>query len=408
MEYLLNKKFPGAAIHDYQFLSEPERRNVIIRIWIKGDKDSETPSSIILKQSLPSSQQAIDLDEYARFTRDWTGLEFVNEVAQDQHFVPRFYGGDREQRFILLEDLGSNPTSLVDSLLSSNKKEAENSLERFMKALAKLHALTYAQSAKFDEIKESLSSAKPSDPADTKAEMTYFLENIDSVIDELGITIPINKNEIEQILRNGYDTNGPFSVLTHGDVAPDNMFDRGEGGQLQLIDFEACKYRNALLDATHLRMSMPTAWCAKSIPEDIIDKVEEQYREILKKHIPAAKNDKLYQNAYTDACAYYALHAMAIIGKCLNENPVWGTNPVQAGLIWDPGTNLLRSRVLSRLETFIKVAEKYNLYPDLRQTANNLLEKLNTKWPKDKPLEYYPAFREGNESKHKSNMTLRK
>lgn len=55
---------------------------------------------------------------------------------------------------------------------------------------------------------------------------------------------------------------GSFTILTHGDICPDNVFDHEECKDLQLIDFEWVFVRNALLDDTYLRMSMPICWCA--------------------------------------------------------------------------------------------------------------------------------------------------
>jgi hypothetical protein len=45
-----------------------------------------------------------------------------------------------------------------------------------------------------------------------------------------------------------------------------------------------------LLDGTYLRMSMPTGWCAKAIPIDVIESLEIIYREELKRTIPAAND----------------------------------------------------------------------------------------------------------------------
>jgi hypothetical protein len=61
----------------------------------------------------------------------------------------------------------------------------------------------------------------------------------------------------------------PFTVLTHGDICPDNVFDH-EGKDLQLIDFEWNFVRNALLDGTYLRMSMPTCWCANDCSRELL------------------------------------------------------------------------------------------------------------------------------------------
>jgi hypothetical protein len=73
------------------YLSEPYRRNVLMRITLTSASDS-VPKSIILKQSLPQENDADDSEAYARFARDWVGLEFANSIQDgDAHHVPRFY-----------------------------------------------------------------------------------------------------------------------------------------------------------------------------------------------------------------------------------------------------------------------------------------------------------------------------
>lgn len=67
-------------------LSEPDRRNLVLRLMIK-DARGNIPASIILKQSLPrkdgGNQEAFD-----RFSRDWAGLEFVNTLNSNVPIAP--------------------------------------------------------------------------------------------------------------------------------------------------------------------------------------------------------------------------------------------------------------------------------------------------------------------------------
>ncbi len=54
-----------------------------------------------------------------------------------------------------------------------------------------------------------------------------------------------------------------------------------------------------------LRMCMPTFWCVKAFPEDVIESFERIYRKDLKKKIPAASDDAVYYENYVAACAYW-------------------------------------------------------------------------------------------------------
>ncbi len=187
---------------------------------------------------------------------------------------------------------------------------------------------------------------------------------------------------------------GHFTTLIHGDICPDNVFDDPSNNNMRIIDFEWSFVRNALLDGVYLRMSMPTCWCTKAFPEDVIEKFELTYRKEIAKNIPAAKEDTLYYESYVAACAYWML---------------W--NLISAGDIWDKDSdltdakylnlhtqwriledNLQRPRVLYRIESFIETAKKHHSLPELRSMAEQVLVKLKSIWPETKTLGLYPAF----------------
>lgn len=194
------------------------------------------------------------------------------------------------------------------------------------------------------------------------------------------------------------DNPGPFTVLIHGDIAPDNVFDHQPPKGLQLIDFENAAVRNALLDGTYLRMSMPTGWCAKALPSDVIKHLEKTYRSELAKCIDDAKDDTLYNTAYTQACAYWALQEMANFKMAnLTQGKSLGRYPgMPEHLVWGADDNSGRSRFLSRLQAFIDVANDHSMLPNIKKMAEAMLAviKDNNLWPNAEPLGFYPAFNE--------------
>ncbi|HCJ4203627.1 TPA: hypothetical protein NR259_003162, partial [Legionella pneumophila] len=124
-------------IDSIAFLSDPERRNIVLRLGLVHSSKA-IPKTVILKQSLPEKEN--DQEAYARFARDWAGLEFASKIPQRTHNTPLFYGGEKKHRFILIEDLGVKHVSLVDSLTLPNRDKAIRALSRFMKALGSFHA----------------------------------------------------------------------------------------------------------------------------------------------------------------------------------------------------------------------------------------------------------------------------
>ena len=63
-EYLLQHHFATPCeVTSVTFLSEPERRNVVLRLSL-GNKSDDIPANLILKQSLPEATDDNDKDAY--------------------------------------------------------------------------------------------------------------------------------------------------------------------------------------------------------------------------------------------------------------------------------------------------------------------------------------------------------
>lgn len=109
-------------IQDVKFLSEPNRRNLIARLFLSAGNNEM--GSVIFKHSLSDkSQNTTDEDILARFARDFAGLKFLN-WSDINHSIPKFSGASQSFKFILLEDLGDTHIILVDSLTKSDPGKA--------------------------------------------------------------------------------------------------------------------------------------------------------------------------------------------------------------------------------------------------------------------------------------------
>jgi GNAT superfamily N-acetyltransferase len=372
------------------FLSEPDRRNIVLRLGL-AHHGNKAPKTVILKQSLPEKEN--DKEAYARFARDWAGLEFASTIPQRRHNAPHFYGGDKQYRFILIEDLGLKHVSLVDSLTAPDREKAIRALMRFMKALGSFHAASFGQTHLYQAILDKIHDEKDSGEDTLEQVLSDLLGRLRSTHKILGLLVSDECLHEAETLIKSVITPGPFTVLTHGDICPDNVFDHEENYELQLIDFEWSFVRNALLDATYLRMSMPTCWCAKAIPSSIINELELIYREEISRAMVQAQDDTLYQKAYTEACGFWILQqTLHYIDSALEQDRVGPSGPVPENSLWKPEENWVRPRVLSRLQAFIDVATSNRLLPHLTAMAKTVLIELQKRWPDAKPLEYFPAF----------------
>ncbi|MDP1604921.1 MAG: phosphotransferase [Legionella sp.] len=392
-QHLLQQRFSTPCkIKSVIFLSEPNRRNVVLRLYLEH-KSNDIPASIILKQSLPESTDDNDKEAYARFARDWAGLEFLSGLKQWHHNVPKFYGGNKEHRFILLEDLGLDHISLVDSLTLLDREEAIAALTRFIMALGNFHAASFGHVSEYENILHNINEQAESIQDELDFMFNDLLPKLELANKSLGLTVTPEITHEAQSLIKSLITPGAFTVLTHGDICPDNVFDHKDSQELQLIDFEWAVVRNALLDGTYLRMSMPTCWCAKAIPNEVIEPLETIYREELKRAIPAVSDDLAYMTAYTEACGFWLLQqTIPLLNSVIDNDRVGTSGPTPENSLWKSEENNVRPRVLTRLQAFIEVASKNDQLPHLRKMAQNILSAVKTRWPDAKPLEVYPAF----------------
>ena len=392
-QHLLQQNFAVPCdVKSITFLSEPERRNVVLRLYLENNFD-DIPASIILKQSLPEARDDDDEDAYARFARDWAGLEFLSRVKQWHHNFPKFYGGNKEHRFILLEDLGVDHISLVDYLTLPNRAEAIAALTRFMTALGNFHAASFGHVSKYETILHSVNQQAKSIHDELDFIVSDLVPELGLANKSLGLTVTHELIQEARSLIKSLITPGSFTVLTHGDICPDNVFDHKDSQELQLIDFEWACVRNALLDGTYLRMSMPTCWCAKAIPHEVIEPLEIIYREELKRTIPAASDDLAYMTAYTEACGFWLLQqTIPLLNSVIDNDRVGPSGPTPENSLWKSEENNVRPRVLARLEAFIDIALKNDQLPHLRKMAQDMLATVKTRWSDVKPLEFYPAF----------------
>lgn len=389
---ILSKHF-GTPIHAHSVvqLSEPERRNLLLRIYLQ-DPHAEVPISVILKQTL-SQNDSIQEDNkiLGRFASDWAGLEFLSGLALESPITPQFYGGSTQHRFILLEDLGEIHVSLINSLTGENKHLALEALSRFVNCLGQLHASGYGKTeAYFNILNKVHPLAEPQE--DYRVVLSEMVPMLESALKPLYMTLSQGvQSEIAEVFEANF-TPGPFTTLIHGDICPDNLFDDQETNTLRLIDFEWGFVRSALLDGTYLRMSFPTCWCARRVPDALLPSLEEAYRQELIKNIPAAANDAEYHTAYVQACAFWMLKSVLIIDYVAEHEEIWPSDTTPPDSLWKPEANLVRPRVLSRLEAFIHIAKQHKKLPHLVSMAEQVLEELHARWPDTKPLTVYPAF----------------
>ncbi|PPE03007.1 phosphotransferase [Holospora curviuscula] len=378
------------TISDVKFLSEPNRRNRIARLFLSTNNCDTR--SVIFKQSISNkSQETTDEDILARFARDFAGLKFLNG-SDINHSIPKFLGVSQSFRFILLEDLGNTPISLVDSLTKSDPGKALEALKRFTKSLAHFHMASYERLGEYDELLASAHPNKETLEDRIKWNEEDLIPKLELVCNNFDIAFTNElKQEVIYVIKMSLSPDD-FYVLTHSDICPDNIFDHEDKDELQLIDFEWARPGNNLLDATYFRMNFPTCWCAKALPEEMILELEGFYRQTIASKIRASLDDRKYNENYVSACGFWLLSSMPFALRIMDKDECWSSGPVPTDSLWKPEADLARPRVISRLQAFIKVSKEHNMLPHLRQSAEQMLAHAYEKWHDARPLGLYPAF----------------
>lgn len=373
----------GAPVQltDVVCLSEEERRNRLLRVRVENPPEG-LPASLIIKQVVAKEynpDQAASWDTQ-RFFRDWAGAEFLSNLPGDPGHGPRFYGGNRELGFIILEDLGQNHQSLVEPLLEGDAASAEAALLRYIMRLGKMHADTVGRAAEFQALLHAANPALAAAPV-AHEERPLGIPHFTNILTSFGVAVEAELLTELQAMYERIEQPGPFSAFIHRDLCPDNMFFIGE--DVRLFDFEGGSFGHALIDASYARIPFPTCWCCNRIPQPVVLKLEAAYRTELMRGCPAAADDRLFAQGLGDACSYALLEWLR-----------WWETPFTSMEDHRWGLASIRSRILVRLETLINTASEFDLLPHLRTSASQLLATLQTHWSDAEPLPFYPAFRQ--------------
>jgi hypothetical protein len=371
------------GIRDTALLTDPGRRNRIWRCRLHAT-DPLVPATVIVKQVSPTDYDPVKVETWdtSRFFRDWAGARFLSEHASEEAHGPKFYGGNVEHGFIILEDMGAH-ASLVEPLLKGNAADATEALIAFATRLGRMHAATHGKEAAFQQIQRDISPAwadvDATLPAARTGENAVLVAEFRAIGASLGADFDeAATKEFAEALQ-GLDQPGPFRAFIHGDPCPDNVF--LQPPVLRLIDFEMAAFGHVLLDGLYGRLPFPTCWCANAVPGEVMEKMEHAYRAAFAVACPEVLNDARF---IAEACVVAAHSAFTTLkwhlGDALEQDNTWGI----AGV---------RARLLSRLQMFLDTAHRAGSMPELRKAYAQILTELQRQWPDAVPLPVYPAFR---------------
>lgn len=123
------------------------------------DGPASAPPTLIVKQARSTSKAVYHPDSATMpawtFLNEWASLEFLNNLAPEAAFAPRFYGGDRASGVIIMEDLGYGQR--FDQVLAgSDPLAAQAALLEYAAQHGRLHAATTGKQHAYQTLRDAL------------------------------------------------------------------------------------------------------------------------------------------------------------------------------------------------------------------------------------------------------------
>lgn len=352
-----------------QPLTAGSRRNLVLRAIASI---GETAVSIIIKTTCSSDYAPNTPEAFSNsgLIKEWTARELLKRCVGHQSSA--LLAGDVEHGLIVFEDLGSSLISLDVPLLNSRTDEAETALIEYARSLGRLHAATIgcaSQHAAILREKFPHASIPPSPGSD------WLSEPIPAVD---GLTLP--QEEVE-FIRSRLAHPNQWQALVHGDSCPDNVLLKN--GKACLLDFEFSSPGHILLDAVYWHIGFPTCWCAGTVPEDFVARLDAAYRREVENVLPEIADDRLFLSEMAIIHVARTLFSLRwLLENALIEDTTWGLAT-------------RRSRILWYLESAIVACGKAGVLPGTSSVMTTWLARLRQRWPDSTTLVAYPAFSAG-------------
>ena len=325
---------------------------------------STGPEAVILKYV----QQRPGKDRLGLFN-EWAGLQFLSQLELDPPVSPTFYGGDREEGVVVLEDLGAGD-SLADVLLGSDAARAEAALLSFARTLGRMQAASIPSVGEYRRLRAEL--GPPGGEAIIEA--STLATEFERVLGSAGLSLRGAEEDVEAVIA-GIAQPGPFLALVHGDACPSNeqLVDQ----RVVLLDFATAGLRHALLDGVCGRVPFPSCWCARRLPAHLPPLMEEGYRSELVRGCPAAEDDAAFASEAVSATAYWLIETTTVaLSATPSPDSMWGTSTIG-------------QRLAHRGALFAELAQETGSYQGLAALITRLVDLLGLV---DERMPLYPAF----------------
>lgn len=330
---------------------------------------------VVIKGTRAAGYHADAEDAFAAMglAREWGAATLLAALAPNANYLAPLLAGDAVAGVLVYAAIGADAPSMVATLLEGSWSAAEACLVGYATSLGHLHA---ASKNCRDRHAASVRTGDPNTRVANEIGETWLARPI--AVSLLGGELP--EAEVT-ILRDRLREPGPWSVLLHQDLCPDNVILTARGPVF--LDFEFAAPGHAMLDATYWHVGFPTCWCAGRVPDALAEKADNAYRDAVARAIPEALNATSFikERALAMVAHMFVGLAWHLEGALEHEEPSWGI-----------ATN--RGRILWRIDAAIAASERVDVLAGIRTVAAEWLRILRDRWPDAAPLPLYPAFAE--------------
>lgn len=350
-----------SQLHSPEVIKDWER-NFVIRCKVEGSTKNKI-SSIIIKQ--------IKNNKTCGYS-DWAGLYFLSQLQNNDNIAPHFYGGDVNNSFFIIEDLG--PSKTIEDVMNGRDSDLnERCFIDLAKNTAKLHKTTVNKECEYQQLRGSYPHDNDYGRNFESNRWNEGMKRVYQWFSGLDWTVPNGFEGCLNDITDLYLNPGTFLSFTHGDMAPSN--NHVVDDQVRLLDFEYGGFRHALYDMTCWYMLCP-------LPEWFVQKIIYHYKSELGSEIYLS--DEIFERNWRYICAWRGLAMLTWIPPTiLEKNRPW------------VGEWTMREAVLSTLDRLYKVSSELNELRPIAEGASILYRELTSRWNEYQDLlPKWPVFQD--------------
>ena len=336
------------------------------RIWrIEGPS-----GSFIVKQSLDDLHSP--MPERELFSRELASLALLNALFVQDIPVPKLYASSIEHRLLVMEDVG-DAAATEQLLFGQNQQAAIQVIEQLGHALGRIHAATKDRQHDFQSKRNAVY------PTDANFNFDHMDAPWRLLLEAVNLKFDMTQMLDElTIIKQALMEPGHFGGLIHGDPCPGNIILRE--GRIVLVDFEWAAYGHVSLDACFARMTFPTCWQARPIPEAVQRIFESAYRQEIASVHPDVLDDAGFARLLIPGMIFQFSGTLPRYVPVVIQNQ---SAPIELSII--------RANFLARLRGLAQTLEEADEMPVIRKIVADLHRTLEAQWDIPKNISF-PAF----------------